>query len=158
MKKIIGYENPDMIIHLGDYVSDAKKLSAFFGDVIMVRGNNDYDNDVEFTKFVDICNIKIMLTHGHKFKVKNGVHRIKEMAAYAAENDAKTVMFGHTHEPYIRRFNGILVMNPGASINLSRKNYNPTYGIMQIENENIKLSIINVCTPAEGEMCRDRHG
>ena len=65
---------PDQVIHLGDGMRDAQRLSREFPTipVCTVPGNCDYDSyDPEY-KVVDLGGMKAFLTHGHRYAVRSG--------------------------------------------------------------------------------------
>ncbi|WP_058486562.1 metallophosphoesterase [Defluviitalea phaphyphila] len=133
----------DMIIHLGDYYEDAKELRKEINNIPLhhVAGNCDFGIDKK-DEIINIYNKKILITHGHKYKVKWGYNRI---SYYGEEQGANIVLFGHTHIPIIEYYNGILFLNPG-SISMPRGDIlNPTFGILDIEkNGKIEAVIMSV--------------
>ena len=55
--------------------------------------------------------MRILLTHGHRYGVKEDLQRL----TYAALEQACAVaLFGHTHEPFLAREQGVLLLNPGS--------------------------------------------
>jgi len=75
----------DIVLHLGDYASDAKKIEQ---------------------------RKKFFLTHGHNYDVDNGIDKIVEKAK---EVGADYALFGHTHVHIRERVDGITVLNPGST-------------------------------------------
>jgi putative phosphoesterase len=62
--------------------------------LIAVRGNCDFCCDVKDELFFEIEKLKILLTHGDKYSVKNNLKLLK----YRAEElKADIVIYGHTH-------------------------------------------------------------
>jgi putative phosphoesterase len=43
------------------------------------------------------------------------VHPSSSLLARFAEADADIVLYGHTHQQVVRRFGGVLVINPGSA-------------------------------------------
>ena len=64
-------ENPDMIIHLGDCVTDAVRLNNRFPQITFanVPGNCDY-SDGKTEKILNIDGYKVLICHGHTYNVK----------------------------------------------------------------------------------------
>ncbi len=111
-KKAIGQAGQvDMIFHLGDNVRDAVAIAdSTKVKVICVRGNCDFGG-AEAEETVMVGSKKLFLTHGHRYGVK---YTIDRLCYAAAENGANAAFFGHTHQPLIEYYNGILIMNPGS--------------------------------------------
>ncbi len=136
--KIIPLMRPDAIIHLGDMVSDAMEIEAYFPNIkfYMVAGNNDYsllDREKVFTIF----NKKFYCAHGHTLSLERGIERAKE-------ENCDAYLYGHTHVGKCEMTDGILVMNPG-SISRPRDGVF-SFGIIEIEDNFMKGC---VC-PADG--------
>lgn len=92
-------------IHLGNNKSDAH----LYRSAICVGGNGDGvpTND----RVIEIDGIKIFITHGHKYDVKNS---LLPLALKAEECGAKYVFYGHTHIADICEVNGVTLINPGS--------------------------------------------
>ncbi|MDP4118070.1 MAG: YfcE family phosphodiesterase [Bacillota bacterium] len=123
----------DMIVHLGDHSSDAKKIAEMYplAKVLAVQGNNDLPSLFAPKEIIcDIENIRFFITHGHNYGVKYGYERI---CYRAKEESARVLLFGHTHVPLCEREEDLLILNPGG--------YNsagPSVGIVEIENGRAK--------------------
>jgi putative phosphoesterase len=106
------FGDTEYIFHLGDYDSDAKYIAEHSrAKVMRVRGNCDLMSGEPYFREIFICGQKIILTHGHQLKVKYSVNRL---LYYAQENEAKAILFGHTHMPYCEFEDGIWMVNPGS--------------------------------------------
>ncbi|QNU68275.1 metallophosphoesterase [Ruminiclostridium herbifermentans] len=134
--------NPDVeiIIHLGDYYKDAVRLSELYPNIRFefVSGNCDGNKDISTEKVLEIENNIIFITHGHNYSVKLNYKRILERAK--AEN-AKLVLFGHTHVATIEKIDNILLLNPG-SITQSRSRFSESYAILDINKNKIFSDIL----------------
>ena len=121
---------PDYIIHLGDVARDQDYIGALFGCAVdMVAGNNDFFTELpgEFT--IREGKHVIWLTHGHGYSVNSGTDRLIRRAKALG---ADTVMFGHTHRPFVDFKDGVWLINPG-SISLPRQeSRRPTYIMMRV--------------------------
>ncbi len=127
-------EKVDLIIHLGDYLSDAKELSTGHNTPLSyVGGNMDGSNETNGYKTINTPYGKILLTHGHldgvKLNPNNLIYRTEEM-------NCKAVVFGHTHSPFFKNLNGIYLINPG-SITYPRLTSYGTYFILNVTEEGI---------------------
>ena len=116
---LIEREQPDAIIHLGDYCEDACELRRSYPDipVYAVRGNNDYDPDVPNFLVIAPAGVRMYLTHGHRERVAwSSTGRVGERAA---AHGCTLALYGHTHLRLDAIEQGVRVMNPG-SISLPR--------------------------------------
>ena len=121
----------DMLIHLGDLEGSETFLRQHVNCPIeMVSGNNDYFTDIDREKEIYIGPYKILLTHGHRYKVHYGTEYIKD---WARENNATMVMFGHTHMPLIDQASDVIAINPGSISQPRQEGHKPSYIIMEID-------------------------
>ena len=104
----------DIVLHLGDYASDAKKIEQITGmEIYAVAGNCDENSkDVPEELVLEIRRKKFFLTHGHNYDVDNGIDKIVEKAK---ELGADYALFGHTHVHLREKVDGITVLNPGST-------------------------------------------
>lgn len=117
----------DGIIHLGDYIADARWLMDYTGGhpVYQVKGNCDYAAAGPEEQLLELGGVKFLLMHGHRYQVKSGYGGA---LAEAKRQGAQVLLFGHTHIPFLEERDGILMMNPGSLRNPCRE-----YGIIEIE-------------------------
>lgn len=120
----------DIVLHLGDYASDAKKIEQITGmEIYAVAGNCDENSkDVPEELVLEIRRKKFFLTHGHNYDVDNGIDKIVEKAKEVGANYA---LFGHTHVHIRERVDGITVLNPGSTT-LPRKGDTKGYYIINL--------------------------
>ena len=130
MERETALQRPDMVLHLGDVVRDARALARRFPDVPMayVPGNCDaYALDLPEKRLLEVEGKKLLMTHGHIYHVKSGIGT----AVYAArEAQADVLLFGHTHQALCDRQGPLWILNPGSI----RGNFHPTYGVITLEN------------------------
>jgi putative phosphoesterase len=141
MSMVIGTENPDMIIHLGDHVADGVELQQLFPNILieLVKGNTDKTDEYLPEKTLLLDNKVAFITHGDSYDVENGFSDIIDRGISVG---ADTILFGHTHKPYLQNERGIWIMNPGRIGRISSKVINATYGILIIENDTITCEIV----------------
>jgi putative phosphoesterase len=102
----------DYVIHLGDYVSDTDSLKPLLNNrLICVRGNGDFFTWVPDEKEVEIDGVKLLLTHGHRYNVKNTLVNIGDEAL---RRECAAVLYGHTHLCQVTDYAGIKLINPGS--------------------------------------------
>lgn len=102
----------DFMVHLGDigkledYVEEVTGLACF-----AVKGNNDWRSLLPSESIIMLGKHRTFITHGHGFSVYSSSERVRE---YAMGLGCDIVMYGHTHIPEIKKYNGITVVNPGS--------------------------------------------
>ncbi|MGI6621690.1 MAG: metallophosphoesterase [Clostridiaceae bacterium] len=130
------YPQINGIIHLGDYYKDANRLKAQFPglEFFIVPGNCDFVFDMPSDILLDIEGKRLLLTHGHRYDVKNGLERLE---IKAKKENADAVLFGHTHTPYIKYRTRILFVNPG-SLYYSRSTGAKTYALLEVSSKGIE--------------------
>lgn len=142
IEKLSEMEKPDILFHLGDYITDGVKISKTFGlEAIIVKGNGDYFNiEYKEDEFIEIAGKKIFLTHGHKYGVNSG---IQNLYYKGLELGADIVLFGHIHIPVIEKIEDMIIMNPGSPSLPRSAEKIKTFGIIEIE-EKIETKIIKI--------------
>lgn len=122
--------NADFIIHCGDAPrGEAMWLAENRGNsaVVCVRGNCDFVCNLNDIEVLDVCEKKIMITHGHLFSAKYGLERL----SYKAEElGADIVFFGHTHVACDEKIGNVRLINPGSS-----GRYDPVCAVVEIDDK-----------------------
>lgn len=125
----------DLVIHLGDLVSDAEDIEAIFPSipVFSVVGNCDYyTSDAYEGLLLTINGCKMLCCHGHQLGVKSGLSKIGYLASV---NHADIAFFGHSHQRTFENFTfdekEISLFNPG-SISLPRDGKAPSFGLLEV--------------------------
>lgn len=123
----------DMVIHCGDAEGTECEMEAVAGcDFEVVSGNNDFFTILPKERVLDIAGNKILVTHGHYYRVSAGYERLAEEAAARGCNMA---FFGHTHLPYMGEVNGVFLVNPGSLTYPRQYGRVPTYVIMEVDEQ-----------------------
>lgn len=114
MVRAVRTYNPDMVIHLGDFLRDALELKERFPDldVRYVRGNCDVGMKESDTLELELEGVKIFATHGHRYNVKWGLDSLRNAAWFSG---SKVCLFGHTHQRIYLEMGGIQFLNPGTA-------------------------------------------
>ncbi len=109
----------DYVFHLGDYERDINAFVREFGEdkIRSVKGNCDGGGE---DLILDIEGLKILLTHGDRYGVKNG---LLTLSLKAEELGVKAVFYGHTHIADITERKDILYVNPGTTKGFLNKTY-----------------------------------
>ncbi|MGL6108136.1 metallophosphoesterase [Romboutsia sp.] len=140
-KAIPHLKNCDLIIHAGDNFSDSKYVyNETKVNIIAVKGNCDFERDVEDELIFEAEDKSIFLCHGDKYGVKYG---IEEIEIKAKSINADIVIFGHTHVPLSIEKDGILYINPG-SVSFPRRVSYKSIVMMSIEDGNINIEEIKI--------------
>ncbi len=133
LERVYNETQPDMLIHLGDLEgSELFIQSCVTCPVEMVPGNNDYFSDLSREKIIQIGKYKVLLTHGHRYRVHFGTDTIRQ---WAYSQGVDIVMFGHTHVPHFESTNGITIVNPGSISQPRQAGHRPTYIIMELDEQ-----------------------
>jgi len=105
---------PDLILHLGDYASDARSLADTFPHIPLraVRGNCDFGSRAPLLEEVLIADKRIVMAHGHRYEVKSDYGPLYHMGREAG---ADILLFGHTHIPHYEQVGAMHVLNPGSA-------------------------------------------
>lgn len=109
----------DFVVFLGDGLKDIDYVRAKFPSVsfVTVKGNCDtFLSEGECDECVlDLDGVRVLITHGHKYRVKYGCGTLLYRAA---ELEVDGVLFGHTHMPLdTQEYVGekrIHLFNPGS--------------------------------------------
>lgn len=114
MIRIVRAVQPDLILHLGDYVRDADALQKEFPHTPLkaVRGNCDLGSSAPETELFHCESVPVMMTHGHRYHVKTG---LDSLLLAARLSGAGLVLYGHTHIPKFQQFGTLHVLNPGTA-------------------------------------------
>ena len=129
----------DRLIHLGDHFRDAIEIGDKTGcHVDAVSGNTDLDSEpwADREKLLELDGVRIFITHGDIYKVKQGIDRLLEKAI---ENDVRVALFGHTHIPMKRKIANILFLNPGCILSNNSSN---SYALLTLSKGLVEGEII----------------
>jgi putative phosphoesterase len=135
--------NPDAdyFISLGD--TELKLNYLLDLDIIPIRGNYPRDPGLSYEHYMEVNGVKIMLVHGHKYRVNRGLQDLYEKAE---EKDCDIALYGHTHILAYDKVNGVILANPGSA-HRSRNELSPSYLIIDIEkNKQVQFHYHNVST------------
>ncbi len=117
VRKAVEKEAPfDILVHCGDIEGSADTIREM-GDfqVVAVKGNCDYNMDLNRDETFKAGFYTIWVTHGDRYNVKYE-EKLTSLDAAAKERRADIVLFGHSHYAEIVRDeeNNILMLNPGT--------------------------------------------
>lgn len=138
IKKMAKLEAPyDQVLHMGDSGMEYSEIEKILGKpVAFVNGNCDWGDAFPTEKIISLDGVKIFMTHGHKYRVHSGDLLLLEYKAQS--EDVEAAFFGHTHVPYMGGVAGKIIFNPGSISSPRTSDGRPSYGVMIIENGQIK--------------------
>jgi hypothetical protein len=119
---------------LGDGVSDLQQAASAAGfscEWKLVRGNNDMEISLPLSAVFDFNGHRFFFCHGHRCSLFSGYHVLLEAAS---NMKADAALFGHTHIPYHKNVNDILLLNPG-SVGRPRSRLGATFAVIECEPE-----------------------
>lgn len=121
------HNDVDLTISLGD--SELKSEFLESRDIIAIKGNALFDPGFTNEHTIDIEGKRILLTHGHKYRVQNGIDKLYYKAL---EVQANIAFYGHTHIAAFDKVEGHLFINPG-SVNNARSSTAESYMTIHIQ-------------------------
>lgn len=128
----------DAFVHLGDFSSDAEKISAIFSmPYYSVRGNCDYLSDSPRQQIVQFENASILLMHGDQLRSTT------QLSYLAEEQHCAAALFGHTHIPLLTAQGPLIILNPG-SLSLPRGGNKPSFAVLTIDGSDVDVKIISI--------------
>lgn len=114
MEEAVEREKPDLVLHLGDHLQDAQRLSGYYPKLplVAVPGNCDGWTSDPLKRQLTLEGHTLLMSHGHLWQVKSGYDAAIWEARQAR---ADILLFGHTHSAYCEYLDGLWVMNPGTA-------------------------------------------
>lgn len=131
-------EENDYVFFLGDGIKSLGEL-AFHSGFYGVTGNCDGSIPQHQEQVVEIDGLRMLLTHGDKYHVKND---LIDLAMRAKELDCTIVFYGHTHFAEIDRYENITFVCPGSIYN--PLDGTPTYAYATVFNGKFVAKIVNL--------------
>lgn len=128
----------EVIIHLGDGAGDidSAKLERPGAMFLSVAGNCDFASLLPYELTRTFDNVKIFMTHGYHYDVKNGLSQLEEKAR---REGAQIALYGHTHIPKVEYRDGLYLMNPGSA-----SGFHATYGTIDLTPAGIVCNIVEI--------------
>lgn len=137
-KKLIANAPIDMIVHCGDYYTDALEIQAHLGrKVVWVKGNSDGCFDENEYAILETEAGNFFVSHGH---LQNVGFSQQGIYYRALELECIGALFGHTHRGRFTDMGGFYLMNPG-SISYPRDASGGSFGILNIDGKNVNGKI-----------------
>lgn len=126
-----GLSGVDMILHAGDWTKlDVVDALQQIAPVDGVAGNNDGEDIIRKfgrKKILTLAGYRIGMVHGDGYKKTT---EVRAWEAFAGEK-VDIILFGHSHVPFLREHQGVLVFNPGSPTD-KRRQPRYSYGILTL--------------------------
>jgi len=127
----------DIILHAGDLLQPSvlDELSAY-APVYAVRGNVDLPEvDLPETLEFDFGGARIAMVHnsGRKEGRRKRLHR--------RFPEARAIVFGHSHIPFLEDEDGLLLLNPGSPTD-RRRQPRHTFALLRAEGGRVRAQIL----------------
>lgn len=139
----------EAILHAGD-ISGPEVIDELgaIAPVYAVRGNRDWLRlpHLPLELRAEFGGVRVGLAHGHGgwrtyllSKLQYLVHgyRLKNYLNYLLPtfSNVDVIVFGHSHNPENLRLAGKLIINPGSTCISSHRTFPPSYGLLQIQDQ-----------------------
>jgi putative phosphoesterase len=148
----------DIILHVGD-ICELGVLQQLepIAQTYAVAGDRDGGQVRQYLQEkqrLEFGNRAIGLVHGHHAwegdwvtRISYRLNRAGRMNALCASvlrefDDVDAIVFGHSHEPYIKMHGGVLLFNPGCAV--QHNGVHGTIGILEINPHAIKGRIVPI--------------
>ena len=133
-KKLISEAPIDIIVHCGDYFTDALEIQARLGcKVLWVKGNSDGCFDDDNYAILETEAGDFMVVHGHRQDVG---YSQEKLYYFALEHDCIGAFYGHTHRAGYSDLDDFYIMNPG-SLSDPRDGSGGTFGLVVTSEDNV---------------------
>lgn len=135
------FQGVDAILHAGDLAHESVLWELErLAPVYAVRGNVDPPQlwrELPVRRLITLGGARIGLIHGDG---TSGSTLERARRAFSAES-VDCIVFGHSHEPYCEREDGILLFNPGSPTD-RRRQPKHSYGILTVTGGRVEGRIV----------------
>ncbi len=146
VRKLIEEGSVDIIIHLGDDYDDTRVIERPDIELLRIPGVfSSYYRDPRIPNRLvkEFSNWKFLLTHAPAAH-ENDLSTDRDPEDIIAKEKINIVFHGHTHIPRIEEKDHVLWINPGHLKTKDKKGYPPSYALMEIEENQLKVRIIDL--------------
>ena len=132
-------ESADLILHAGDLlVEDVVYELESYGPVRAVKGNVDgWDVQLPETLEFEAGGVAVAMIHDA------GPKRGRRGRMRRRFPDARVVVFGHSHIPWLDDEEGLMLLNPGSPTD-RRRSPNHTYALLRLEDGEARAEILTL--------------
>lgn len=130
-------ERADLILHAGDLIeSFLLDELASYAPVRAVKGNVDLpDVDLPETLKFDFGGVRVAMIHDSGRKQGRRKRLEKRFP------DARVIIFGHSHMPFLKDEEGLLLLNPGSPTD-RRRQPRHTFALLYAEEGTVRAEIL----------------
>ena len=137
---LAGFFGVDLILHAGDITTlSVLEQLACVAPVVAVYGNVDPPETrrtLPRRRIISSGKWRLGLVHGDQGW---GSPPVRALGMFSGDQ-VDAVVFGHSHQPYLARHDGVLLFNPGSPTD-QRHSRRPSYGLLRL-NETIAGEVI----------------
>jgi putative phosphoesterase len=157
------FKGLDIILHVGDicelYVLE--ELQETYTLTFAISGDRDSQQVRRYLgekRVVRFGERRVGMLHGHQLETqqRGPLSRIRRLLGWSpppallpdfligqfAEEKVHAVVFGHTHEPFVKVQDGVLLFNPGAAVPLPGQR--PNVGILEVSERSITGRVLSL--------------
>ena len=132
-------EKADLVLHAGDLIEPSLlDVLAFYAPVRAVKGNVDPPdaNLPEVLEF-DFSGVRIAMVHDSGLK-EGRRNRLKRRFP-----EARVIVFGHSHVPFLEDEDDLLLLNPGSPTDKRRQQYY-TFALLRAEDGVVRTEVLTL--------------
>jgi putative phosphoesterase len=136
----------DKIIHLGDNYTDIDEIGET--EILRVPGvfSDCYQNpEIPNRMVCYFLGWRVLITHTVSSHPHDLKHDIKP-EEYIHDKKIDVVLYGHTHIPDIKKEEEVVYVNPGHLKDEDKKDYPPTFGLLELTEKDIIVKIYDFKT------------
>jgi putative phosphoesterase len=132
-------ERTDLILHAGDLMAPTLLDElASYAPVRAVRGNLDpHDARLPETVELDIDGVSAAIIH------ESGPKKGRHNRMRRRFPNARVVVFGHSHIPWLTDEDGLMLLNPGSPTD-KRREPDFTFAVLRIEIGSVEAEIVSL--------------
>jgi putative phosphoesterase len=116
------------------------------------QASKDFMRELPFDVRFDVGDVAVHLVHGSPRKVNEYLFEDKPASLYerlAAAEDARALVFGHTHKPWVHEYGGVLFTNCGSVGKPKDGDPRGAFAILEPDKETLAVTIERVSYDAE---------
>jgi putative phosphoesterase len=133
---LVSHERIATLYHLGDDYDDLNGFRDGGFDILQVPGIYDHqflDRSAPEKLTDSVLGLQLLLAHSRDKSVHGEDIMVHDI-----------ILFGHTHRPEMALTDGHLFLNPGHLKGAKDKTTDPTFGLLDIHEQNVTVSIYDL--------------
>ena len=116
------------------------------------EASKDFMRELAFDLRFDVGGVDVHLVHGSPRKINEYLFEDKPASLYerlAAAEQARVLVFGHTHKPWIREHEGVLFVNCGSVGKPKDGDPRAAFAVLELEDGEVHATIERVAYDAD---------